>query len=415
MKFIHTSDLHIGRNMHGFDLLEDQRHILVQILKIAKEEAADGILLAGDIYDRAVPSAGAVRLFDWFLTALYEEGIPCYIISGNHDSGERLSFAGKILEQKNIYIGSSWEQGLMCVRREDEYGELCIWLLPFLRPAAVRAMREAQEISGREQEGSTAAADREAAGEAKPEASESRRLALPTAQEAVEYMLSTVRPDPGVRNILVTHYFVTDGEHMPEVSDSENTLSMGGIDCVTADVFADFDYTALGHLHGPQKIGKGQVWYAGSPLKYSSSEALQEKGVWVVELKEKGNVAVRQRPLFPLHDVRRIRGSLKELMGEEVRSLADPEDYVFVSLTDEEELLDPMTALRGVYPNVCELLLEKNLAAGTMEKETADLADVKSDEELFGEFYRKVTGRELDEEHLQIARWMMEQAKEEAQ
>lgn len=390
MKFIHTGDLHIGRGMHEFDLLGDQEYMLSQILAIAAEEKADGLIVAGDVYDRSMPSAQAVEVFDRFLTAAWEAGLSCYIISGNHDSGERLSFAGKILEQKHIYIGSSWKQGPVCVRKKDVYGDICIWMLPFARPAAVKAWRERNR-------GTTVPVGETG-----------------TMQEAEEYLLSLAEVNQKERNVLITHTFVTNDGEVPQLSDSEQTVWAGGIDSVTADCFAAFDYTALGHLHGPQRIGGGQVWYAGSPLKYSFSEALQEKGVLVVELKEKGTVEVSKRLLSPLHDVRRLKGTLKELMSPGVRSMADPQDYISAVLTDEGELLDPMATLRGVYPNICEVVLEKRLEAGTMEKETAAYGKMKTDEALFEEFYEKVTGKVLDEPHREIAEWMRNEAKEEA-
>ncbi|MDY5648830.1 MAG: exonuclease SbcCD subunit D [Lachnospiraceae bacterium] len=369
MKLIHTGDLHIGRGMHEFSLIEDQRYILEQLLAIIRAERADALLIAGDVYDRPVPSAEAVRLLDWFLTELYRQKVLCFIVSGNHDSGDRLEFAGKILEDRGLYIAGGTEGQLRCIRRTDAYGELCIWLLPFVRSSSSR--------------------------------------------ETVQAMLGTACVDPGKRNILVTHYFVTDGAHMPELSDSEQPAAVGGIDFVPAEYFSAFDYTALGHLHRAQRIGDGQVWYSGSPLKYSFSESLQEKSVQVVELGEKGTVLVEQRPLVPLHDVRTLKGKLKDLISGEVRALADPKDYIRAVLTDEQDLLDPVSFLRGVYPNVCEVVLERHLKDGCMEKKIDDIRVMKSDGELFSEFYETVTGGVLTGAHRDVVRWMLDQAKEE--
>lgn len=372
MKLVHTGDLHIGKTVNGFSMMEDQRHILRQIYEISCREKADALILAGDIYDRAIPPAEAVVLLDQFLTDMAAANIPVFLISGNHDSPERLGFAGKLLEDKGIHIAGIYENDLKEVEVADHDGEVTFVLMPFVRSATVGAKN-----SG----------------------------------EAVEHMLSKRVKGKG-RKVLVTHYFVTDMGREPELSDGETTVHVGGLDNVEASLFDGFDYVALGHIHKPQKIGRGEIYYAGAPLAYSFSEAGQEKSVNLVELKRKGETTVRRIPLKPLHEMRRIRGRLDDLMRPEIVEAGDANDYIRAELTDEEELVDPIGTLRSVYPNIMQIVLMKNEEKENMAYTSRLQERRKSIPELFQDFYEMIRGEKPDEERMEAVRAAAEKAEE---
>ncbi len=391
MKILHTADLHIGKKLHEHSLLPDQRHILRQIRKIAVEEQAAAVVIAGDVYDRQVPSTEAVSLLDEFLTGLVEEGIQVLMVSGNHDSPERLSFGESLLSAKGLHIAGNYTGFLKTVVLEDEYGPVHFVLMPFVKPAAVGA----PDLAG-----------------------------------AVEAMLSAQPMTLSLRQryVLVTHYFVTgEAGEQPRLSDSESDVNVGGLDNVPASYFANYCYVALGHIHRPQRIGQGNVYYAGSPLKYSFSEALGDKSVNLVELGEPGvwesragqdlpgGVSVRRIPLKPLHEMRCVKGKLADLISPQVlAALPSPEakeDYLQVTLTDTEELIDPMSTLRSVYPNVLQIVMEKNLAAQDTEHVKRLQMERKETEELFSEFYEMLKGEPLDENRRAIVKRAAEEAK----
>ncbi len=403
MKFIHTGDLHIGKTVNGFSMLEEQRRALDAIFTLAEEVCADAVLIAGDIYDRAIPPKEGVSLFDGFLGRCTEAGIPVLGIAGNHDSPERISFAGIPLKRQGIYLDGVLKGDPTAVCFPDEWGTVTVHLLPFAGPAGMKA----------------------AFGDEKSDAE--------GFSEGVQNAVKRMKVADGERHVLVTHHFVGDGEWQPEVCDSESRTAVGGADLVDASLFDAFDYTALGHLHGAQKVGKRPIYYSGSPVKYSFSEVNQRKSVYLVELREKGNLTIERCFLTPIHDMRIIRGPLMELMkqetytlphevrlpaGHELRgapgyTLPDREDYICAVLTDEEELLDPAESLRAVYPNLMQLVLEKNLTGegeGTFSGRTRER---KSPEELFAEFFREVTGREADEARLCVMREAIEWAEKE--
>ena len=373
MKFLHTSDLHIGKKLFELSMLEEQKHALNQICAIAVEEAVDAVVIAGDIYDRAVPSAEAVSLLDEFLTTLLQARIPVIMISGNHDCGERVAFADRILEKQGLYIAGTYEGELKDVTVSDEWGTVHFICMPFIKPSQVGAQ---------------------------------------TSAEAVEQMLSKMPMlyADNHRYVLVTHYFVTgDQGEAPQLSDSESMVSVGGLDNVPASMFQNFSYVALGHIHKPQRMGSGNVYYSGTPVKYSFSEALQEKGVNIVELGGKNQVTVKRRQLSPIHDMRCIRGMLSELL--EIGAKApDAEDYLQVTLTDTEELIDPMGTLRSVYPNVLQIIPAQNEAAADREYVSRLSGERKSIEMLFADFYELVKGEPLDE----VRRYYVEAAAKEA-
>lgn len=358
MKFMHLSDLHLGKVVNGFSMLEDQRHILRQIVDYAVSAQVDAVVVAGDVYDRSVPPAEAVQLLDSFLSALIEQKIKVLMIAGNHDSASRLSFAGDILERQGLVIAGTVQSPLKKVTFQDPYGEVTFFLLPFVRSE--------------------------------------------NSQKQVEELLAQETVDVTGRNVCVAHLFVTSDGLEPERSDSESWLHVGGLDNVDASTFADFDYTALGHIHRPQKMGAGNVYYGGSLLKYSFSEVFQDKQVPVVELKEKGAMEIQRVKFTPLHDMRKIRGKLKDLLQEDVIALADAKDYLCVELTNEEELVDPMGQLRSVYPNVMQMILTKNQDRQMEYGEIKPREQKKSITELFEEFFEDVTGRKLDENRMQV-------------
>lgn len=367
MKFLHTADLHIGKKLFEMSLIEDQKYILEQIADIASARQVDAVVIAGDVYDRAVPSTEAVTLLDDFLTGLQEQGIPVIMISGNHDSPERVSFADAILEKQGIYIAGNFQQPLKTVVLEDEHGPVHFVCMPFVKPAVVGM----QDSAG-----------------------------------AVEQMLASQPMTLSLRQryVLVTHYFVTGvlGE-CPELSDSETDVNVGGLDSVPASYFQNFSYVALGHIHKPQNVNSGsercRVSYSGSPLKYSFSEALGEKSVNVVELDECGVASVEKCPLKPLREMRCLKGRLEDLMDpavlEENKEIR--EDYLQITLTDTEELIDPIGTLRSVYPNVLQLILEKNKAGENGEYYSSVTLERKSTAELFEEFYEMLKGEPMDE------------------
>lgn len=364
MRFLHTGDLHIGKVVNDFSMIQDQRYILQQITDIAKREKAEALIIAGDIYDRAIPPAEAVLLFNDFLTDLVREQIPVLMVSGNHDSPERVGFAGEILKGQGIYIAGMYEQELMKVTLDDKHGKVTFVLMPFVKPAAVGAR---------------------------------------SSSEAVEKMLKDVEKS-AERNVLVTHYFVTDNGREPELSDGETTINVGGLDNVEASLFDRFNYTALGHIHKPQKVGKGEVYYGGAPLAYSFSETGQVKYVNIVDLDKDGKVVVRQETLKPLHEMRRIKGRLEELMRPEIVKAADCNDYIQAEITNEEELIDPIGTLRTVYPNIMQIVLAKNEQRLEPEYISRLEEKRKSIPELFKSFYELVREERPDEERMKVIR-----------
>lgn len=370
MKFLHLSDLHIGKRVNEFSMIEDQEVILKQITKLVEKEKPDAVVIAGDIYDKSVPSVEGVTLFDDFLTELSRLQISILIISGNHDSADRLNFAGRIMERSHIYIAGVFDGRIKSVEFEDQYGPVCFYLLPFIKPAMVT--RYYPEIE--------------------------------TYQDAVEAVISDTPLDPLKRNILVAHQFVVSGMELPERSESE-LESLGGLDQISAATFDAFDYVALGHLHGPQRIGRDTIRYAGSPLKYSFSEARQKKSVTMVTVEEKGKVIYELIPLTPLHDMREIKGPIDSLLDNKYYTV----DYIHATLTDEENLIDPLGRLRTIYPNIMKLDFE-NSRSTSREHSRMSASDVKSRSplELFNEFYEMQNNQPMNEAEIEIMSKLLE-------
>ncbi len=378
MKLLHISDLHIGKRVGEFNMLEDQRHVLAQILDIAEAEQPSGILIAGDVYDKSVPSGEAVELLDDFLTGFVSRRFPVFMIIGNHDSSERLNFASRILEKNRLHIVGTFDGSLRKATLEDEFGPLNIYLLPYIKPALVRPYFEGP---------------------------------LESYDAALHAVTAAARVDLRERNVLIAHQFVTSGGQQPQRSESE-TIAVGGLDNVDASAFADFDYVALGHLHGPQSIGRNTIRYAGSPLKYSFSEARQHKSVTLLEFGAKGELEIRLIPLDPLRDMREIKGPLDQLLRIGSQERFGSLDYIHATLTDEDEILDAVGQLRQVYPNLMHLDFENSRTRDNGSVRNAASGDVarKSPLELFSEFYQNQNNSEMTPEQIRIMGDIFEEA-----
>ena len=377
MKLFHLSDLHIGKRVNEFSMIEDQKYILTQILYAADQEKPDGILISGDVYDRTIPTAEAVRVFDAFLTRLSEQKIPAFIISGNHDSAERLAFGSSLMGKSGIYFSKVYDGTVEKIPMQDAYGTVWIYLLPFLRPSTIR--------------------------HALPERAEE----VQSAADAVRIALEQTKIDEKERNVLLAHQFVTGAKRC----DAEE-LQVGDVDQIPAELFTSFEYVALGHIHSPQKVGRETVRYCGAPLKYSFSEAGQEKSITVVELKEKGSVDLRTIPLKPLHDLRKIRGTYLEVTAKSFYENRDCEDYLQVTLTDEEDVPDGMAKLRTIYPNLMRLEYDNKRTRSNAEVRAAERVEEKSELELFQEFYELQNNQSMTEVQEQFVEELLRGMKE---
>ncbi|MDR1533016.1 MAG: exonuclease SbcCD subunit D [Clostridiales bacterium] len=411
MKFLHLSDLHIGKSVNGFSMLEEQAHVFKQVKGYVHSHKPEAVVIAGDIYDRSAPGADAVRVFDVFLTELAETGAAVMFISGNHDSPERLSYASRLLCHRGVHARGVFD-GSRPVTLADQYGPVNFWLMPFVKPSMVQAEGAAFE----------------------------------SYTDAFAAVLATADIDFDQRNVIVAHQFFTRAGVLSIRSDSEID-PVGGLDAIDASVLSRFDYAALGHLHGAQRVGGDNIRYAGSPLKYSFSECRQEKSITLVELCEKGRLAVTALPLTPIRDMREIKGTLAELMsaasaneepGEQAngdlsvgREDGPPyagrvfaaslrrkfrEDYLRVILTDEAEIIDPMGKIRSVYPNVMVLAFENSrtrvdLGAVSTDMETSG-AGALSPYELFNEFFLEISGAVMNAEQEKIVKALLEKADE---
>ena len=358
MKFLHLSDLHLGKRLNDVSLLEDQKHALDQAVETAKAENADAVIIAGDVYQKAAPPAEAMALFNDFLTQLVECGMKIFVISGNHDSALRVSYLSALVRQSGVYITEDFDGTLQQHTLTDEHGELVIHLLPFTKPLYVKKYYPDEEINSFE--------------------------------DAVSVVLRNSPIDTSKRNVLVAHQFVTGAE----TSDSEEH-SIGGQDNISSALFADFDYVALGHIHKPQKISRDTLRYCGSLLKYSFSEANHKKDLHFVELHEKGNVAIHTVPMTPLHDLREVRGTMYEVMH-----MPYSEDYVRVTLTDEIIPPDARVTISTVFPNIMTLAVDNSKTAAEWDVVDSGSIQDKSMEDLFCDFYRLMNGDVLPSREL---------------
>ena len=372
MRFLHLSDLHLGKRVNEFSMLEDQAYILKEILNIIDEQKVEAVLIAGDIYDKVIPSAEAVRLLDDFLTRIAARELPVFLISGNHDSAERVAFGSRLMSSRQIYLSPVFESDVEPITISDRYGEIHIYMLPFVKPSLVKRVYPEEEII--------------------------------TYQDAVNAAVQHMQIDTDKRNILLAHQFVTGAARC----DSEE-LSVGGLDDVDASIFDGFDYVALGHLHGPQKIGKETVRYSGTPLKYSFSEANQKKAAVIVDVEEKGKINIQQIPLVPKHDMREIRGTYMEVTALDFYKDMKTDDYLYITLTDEEDIPDAIAKLRTIYPNIMKLSYDNlRTRAAVTVRGTAEVEE-KSPMELLKEFYELQNNQPMTDEQEEIARGMMEE------
>ena len=370
MKFLHIADLHIGKVLHGVSLLEEQKEIFQQILRYVENEKPEAVIIAGDIYDKAVPQAAAVELFDQLLTELVSCKASVMVVAGNHDSPERLAYAARLLASRDVHLCGAYAGQIPQVVKQDAFGEVVFHLLPFVRPAMVRSFFPA--------------------------------LSIDSHQDAVAAILQKDgwSEQPGAvkkgRHVLVAHQYVKGLGEEPERSASE-VIQVGGLDGVDAGLFAAFDYVALGHLHGPQSVGAAKNRYAGSPLKYSFSEYLQKKAVTMVEMGETGEVVITSLPLSPFRDLRKLRGPLTGLLQQGVQE-PGREDYLHVTLTDEEEIIDPIGKLRQVFPNVLQLEIDNTRTRAEGNFTLTEIREEKSLLDLFRLFYQEQNGSPLSPE-----------------
>ena len=377
MRLIHLGDLHLGKSLGDFDLIEDQRYILDRILEIVDKNDIDGVLIAGDVYDRAIPSEAATNLLDYFLKSLAERNVKTFMISGNHDSDDRLNYGSSLFAANQIYISAQFKGSLYKQTVNDEYGEVNIYLLPFVKASQVRHFFPEEKIENYD--------------------------------AAVRTILKYTDIDFEKRNVIVAHQFVAGIGSDPELGGSEGagTMSVGLVEKIGYDCFDGFDYAALGHIHSPQCVGREEVRYSGSPLKYSLSEVNNNKFIPMITLGDKGDVKIELLKLRPLRDMRHLKGPIEKLLDK--ANISGPEDFIYATLTNEDIINDAMGIMQQVYPNTVRIDYDNS---HTRELERIDITAIsqhKSFDELISDFYRKMYSCEISEEELQV---MMETAKE---
>ena len=377
MKIMHLGDLHIGKSLGDFDLYEDQKYILEQILNLIKEKSVDVLLIAGDVYDKAIPGEKSVQLLDYFLKRLVETGIKTYMISGNHDSDERLNFGSSLFESNNIYINSKFNGILKKYSLYDELGELNIYLLPFVKASQVQHFFPEEKIDSYDM--------------------------------AVRTILKHSDFDACKRNILVAHQFVA-GKDDPEIAGSESLSvhNVGMVEKIGYGSLAEFDYVALGHIHSPQSVGLKHIRYCGSPLKYSLSEVNNNKSVPIITFKDKGEVLVEFAPLLPMRDMRHLRGNIKNLLDK--KNISMENDFIYATLTNEDIVNDAMGIFREYYPNTVKIDYDNS---HTKEIENVDITRItqnKTFDELIKDFYMQMYSCDMGEEELEIMKWAAKEA-----
>ncbi len=448
MRLMHLADLHIGKRVNEYPMLDDQRYVLERVVTLVGQHKVDAVLIAGDLYDKSAPSAEAVALVDWFLTALAHTGAQVLVCAGNHDSDERVAYGRELLAGMGVHLSSVYRGQVAHVELTDEHGPVTFWLIPFLKPAQVRAWllngagqgQEGDEKGAGDKAQGTGALDAASAGNAEggstdadapsaqdapagadpcrasgvaasgvpstadapastdaPAASSGVTTAL-SYSDALQAVVASLPLDPSQRNVALSHQFVTAGSWLPDTCESE--MSVGGSDNVDVSVYDPFDYVALGHLHRPQRVGRDTVRYSGSLLKYSLSEHMGRKSIPIVDLGPKGQVSVELIDMPYLHDLRRVKGTLAEVLDPDKLAQADCEDYVYAVLTDEVPPADAQQRLRAAFPNLMSLAFDN---AHTRHEGTADDCDLEqaaslSPLELFYAFWQGQMGCELDDE-----------------
>ena len=373
MLFFHLSDLHIGKRVNKRSLLEEQEHILNAIVDAVRSRKPDGVFIAGDIYDLTVPSAEAVALFDDFLVKLQGIGTKVFVISGNHDSAERIAFGSRIMDRSGVYLSPVYAGKIEPIILSDQYGEVAVYMLPFVKPATVRYWFPEEEIG--------------------------------SYNDALKVAVDAIVPDPSRRNVIIAHQYITDSER----SESED-VSVGGLDNVDASVFDAFDYVALGHLHRPQSCGRDTIRYSGSPLKYSFSEVRDKKAITVVELREKGEVSIDTIPLVPLHDWHDIKGNYEDVTAKSFwDSKPYREDFVRITLTDEDDIPDAFRKLESIYHNLMEIRYDnKRTRMGMIAVGGAENVEKKTPTDIFSELYVKQNGQAMSKDQEAFLKGLVE-------
>lgn len=372
MKFIHLSDLHLGKKLNDFSLIEDQKYILKIIINIIDSQKPDAVLISGDVYDKSVPVTEAVELFDEFITVVASRGIKCFIISGNHDSAERIAFGGRVMSSGGIYLSPVYSGMVEPIYIDDDYGTVGVYMLPFIKPASVRRFFPDAQITSYD--------------------------------DAVRTAVNAINVSGDNRNIILSHQFVTGALR----SDSEE-ISVGGTDNISADIFDKFDYVALGHIHRPQKVGRDAVRYSGTPLKYSFSEVSHTKTLTIVELCEKGSVNISEIPLKPMREMAEIKGKFEEIMSPKTyEGTTLREDFLHITLTDDEEIIDAVGKLRTVYKNILRLDYDnKRTRTYSLITSSAE-AEHKSPLDFFSELYELQNNTPMNEEEINFVRTLIE-------
>lgn len=376
MKVMHLSDLHLGKRVNEFSMIDDQRYILKQVMDIVINDKADAVIIAGDVYDRQVPPVQAVELFDAFLTGLMNMNIPVLVISGNHDSAERIAFGSDIMSAGQIYMSRAYDGKLQCVTLKDEYGPVNFYMLPFIKPSYVRHYFDED---------------------------------IKDYNDAVRLVIQNTEYDPGERNVIISHQFVTGAQ----TCQSEE-ITVGGLDNVDASAYAFFDYAALGHIHGPQNMGD-RIRYCGTLLKYSFSEINHKKSVTLVELGPKGEVNIELKPVKPLRDMREIKGTYMELTARDFYRNLNTDDYYHIILTDEEDIYDAAAKLRVIYPNLMKITYDNIRTRNNMDYNTQDEhRDDMKPEDFLNELYELQNGCSMNEEQMRYAKELFEKVRENA-
>ena len=373
MRFLHLADLHIGKRVNEFSMIEDQRYILNQILDIVKEQEVQCVLIAGDIYDKAVPSAEAVLLLDQFISRLAEMNVKVVAISGNHDSPERIGFGAEIMSTSGVYMSHPFNGNVEKVTLEDECGPINIYMLPFIKPAVVRPFFQEEDVS------------------------------------SYDIVINSISINKDERNVLLVHQFVKGGS----ICESEE-VSIGGVDQVSADYFENFDYVGLGHLHGPQTIGRETVRYAGTPLKYSFSEVNHKKSALIFDLKEKGNIEITKIPFKPIRDMKEIKGTYDQITARDFYKDMNTQDYYHITLTDEEDVPEAIGKLRTIYPNIMRLDYDNTRTRTNNAVTEIENIELKSPLELFKEFYVIRNNQDMSPEQEKLVMDLIEKIWEDA-
>lgn len=376
MKIMHLSDLHIGKKVNEYSMLQDQIYILKEILRIIDNEKVETVIIAGDVYDRSLPPNEALELFDEFLYQLSSRNVNVFVISGNHDSPERISYGGRMMTENKIFLSPVYDGNVKPISLNDDYGEVNFYLLPFVRPADIRRYFPDENIENY--------------------------------TDAVKVAIDNMNVDFNERNILVTHQFVTGAE----LSESEDII-VGGTDNVSGEVFDGFDYVALGHIHREQTVGKDNIRYCGTPLKYSFSEAKNIKSVTILDFNDKGNIEYSKIPLTPLRDMREIRGTYYELTLKSNYESTNTEDYLHITLTDEEDIPDAIGKLRSIYPNIMKLDYDNLRTRGSGTVDAIENIESKSPFELFADLFKQQNNQDMSEEQEEIMRNLIDKIWEE--